>query len=332
MQRVDNALWIGFAGFFLSLLVYFSLRDSGDDIARVFLTAAVLLLPLLLLIWRDDAAQLGAMLGEVPKTLNILLAAAAGLAIWPGAWWLMELANEQLAGEMGPYLPGFLRLDDWTLEVVYKGAILPLMLGFLVFGAVRDGLVMLARPVRMVFMGLFVAVLHVVVAPQGLVGLVGYGLVGALGAYFSVRLGSWLGGVLPLFAFTFANLAFLDDLRDWVLASNRGYFDTEWLTLVLLGTFGAFVCVQIVRFRTAPDDPPPARGRPSGRISGLGWAALALLGLGLLFYAASEIDQRNEARDQLQGVAALGRVVAPVLVLDVRADFAHDRIGGRDAV
>ncbi len=309
MARMDRVFWMSLASLLLSTGVYFLLRETRGDLTRVLLTALALGAPLVVFLWQTPATRLW---GPLPEPLTLILAAGAGLAIWPGAWWLMEFVNEQVAEGLGPYVPVFVRLESWPLEVLYKGALLPLLVSLIVFGAAREALHEMPGGARAVVLAGLAAMLHIVIAPQGLVGALGYGLVGGVAAYISVRTGTLWGGLVPLFMFSYANLAFLDDLRDWILSGSRDYFETEWLVLVLVGAFVTLACTQIIRFRT---EPTSGTARPSG----MGWMAVGLLFLVLLFYALSEIDQRNETRQRLDAAASVVGQVGVIFSRDTLA-------------
>lgn len=290
MQKTDSALWAGLGGILLCGGVYLLLRESQSDGLRVVLTLAALLAPLGASARRDWRGWLG----DLPEPLLILLSGAAGLAIWSVSWWLMDMGNEQLFELVGQYRPDFFSLEAWWAQVIYTVVLLPLAGSLLIFGLMRRALSQIAPLPQAALLVLYFAVLNVLNTPQGLVGLLGYGLLGAVAAFLVLRTRSFWAGLAAYGSFMYANLSLVDNLAFEM--GGVDYFDTRWLALVLFSGFITLVLTQIVRFRT----PPPEGARQT--ISPTGWAALVGVLLILLLYAASEIDQRNTLGREASGV------------------------------
>jgi hypothetical protein len=217
----------------------------------------------------------------------------------------MSLLNQGLTERVGPYQPSFWRLERWDLQVIYFAALLPLGTALLVFGLMRQHLQTAERGRAIALMALYFAALNAVTTPQGLAGLPAYGLLGAIAAWLSLRTGALLPGLMAYAGFMYGNQAFLDELLREVGAIPLE--DMRWLSLALFSAFAALILSQVIRYRSeAPPSPPKSKTQApeEAGLSSLGYAALVGLVLIVLFYAASEFDQRNELQSQLESAQA----------------------------
>lgn len=291
MQKTDSALWIGLAGLTGALILYFVLRQSEEVLLRVVLTPLALIWPLAALRWFDANATPKDWMGSLPSPLTLFLSALVGMSLWAVAWWAMSLGDNVLMDAVGPYTPSFIHFEDqWALEVIYFVLLLPLATGWLVFGAMRSRLSDSHPVSAILMMGLYFAVIAAITTPQGLVGLLGYGIVGVAIAFLCWVTRSVWPAVLAYGAFMYTSLGLVDDLFKELGAVSLG--DTQWLTAVIFCLLGTVALVQVIRFRQP--DSPKSTPRRAASLGGLGWGAVVGLLLVMVLYSASELDQRNQ--------------------------------------
>ncbi|HML22232.1 MAG TPA: hypothetical protein PKD09_11330 [Aggregatilinea sp.] len=262
-----------------------------------------------------------------PEPVVLVLAALVGLAIWPVAWWLMDLSNHALL-EAGP-LPTAQSLIDlpdvffgahlhdasYELQILFAVVLAPLVQAWLVWGMVQPALGRAVGRWRAAWIAgavggalkSLIAVQNVVPGmPWGLASLSGYLLLG-WGAALAVYLtGSAWAGFAAHAAFVYASFALRDDLARSM--AGKAYLDVAWLTLLVLGLFVAAMLLQVIRFRVVRPDEPPRAGLH--RL----WIPLAVLLLALGFMAALDVrarrDQSGEERAALTPAMTVTTVAA----------------------
>lgn len=257
-----------------------------------------------------------------PEPVVLALAGLAGLAIFPVAWWLMDLTDHALRG-VGPLpLPdSLITLNDrllgldlrpasYELAVLLGVALVPLAQAWLVWGWVQPVLAAYVGGQRAAWLaGALGGALMALSAVQNLVpgmpggpaALGGYVLVGWVAASAAYLTGSAWAGFAAHATFVYASFALRDDLARAL--AGRGYLDVGWLTLLLLGGFAAVMLLQVVRFRTPrPPDPP----RRDGAARLLLPVAVLLIALAVMT-ALDVAARRDEARERpdANGAAAI---------------------------
>ena len=258
-----------------------------------------------------------------PEPVVLVLAALAGLAIWPVAWWLMDLTNHALlnAGPLpaadsltslpDPFFGAHLHDASYELQILFAVVLVPLVQAWLVWGSVQPVLgravgrwraAWFAGAVGGALMSLS-AVQNVVPGmPWGLASVGGYLLVGWVAALAVYLTGLAWAGFAVHAAFVYTSFALRDDLAREM--AGKAYLDIAWLTLLVLGLFGAAMLLQVIRFRTErPAE--PARTAGLGRL----WMPLAVLLIALGVMAALDVRARQDQsrRDER---AALVRATA----------------------
>jgi len=243
-----------------------------------------------------------------PDPVALVLAGLAGLGLFAVAWWAMDLADHLLRQTAGLLpLPALLSRDADRLlglelrPISYETAVLsavvliPLAQSWLLWGALRQDCVARAGLARGAWAaGIAGGCVLALSAPQqvepalpyGLAALPGYALVGSAAAWASALSRSFWAGFAVQGVFAYASLALRDDLLRAV--SGKSYVDLAWLSLIVLGVFGAGVALQVIRVRaeTAPGGTlaaSPARpARPRAALALLLAAVIALAAIDLL--------------------------------------------------
>lgn len=289
MGKTDSGIWVVTVLLMGVVAAYFVLQSASDGVYVAVNTLAMLLplgVAVLLIV---DIAPL-AWLRPTTPAIDILLSGLLGGAVWLVAWWLMEIVNEPLSETVGVYVPEYLVLEPYALQAIFRVVLVSLAAGWVIFGLANWLLAESAAWARYSWLTLGTALLLVVVMPQGVVGLVGYGLLGAVAAYAVTRTRSPWAGVAALGTFLYANEWLLDDL--FLELGGQDYFGEAWLGRVLLAGFATLVLSQIIRFRTEPH-PTPSLDEDEA-ISATGYVGAVLLLVAVFLYLASELDQRNE--------------------------------------
>lgn len=274
-----------------------------------------------------------------PEPVVLALAALAGLAIWPVAWWLMDLTNHALL-QAGPLpaadsligLPDTFfgaRLHDasYELQILFAVVLAPLVQAWLVWGLVEPALgravgrwraAWIAGAVGGALMSLSAVQDVVPGLPWGAASVGGYLLVGWVAALAVYLTGSAWAGFAAHAAFVYASFALRDDLAREM--AGKAYLDVAWLTLLVLGLFGAAMLLQVIRFRTPRPAAPPRTGLR--RL----WLPLAVLLIALGIMAARDVWARQDqarrderaARAPVTAVAAAPRSAPAVRVPPAR--------------
>lgn len=288
-----------------------ALAGSGRVTLRWLLTFSITAIAALLghLARRGEGER--ASPSRAPGPAALATAGLAGLAIFPVAWWLMDLTDYALraAGPL-PAPDSLLMLNDtlfgldlrpasYELVVLLGVALVPLAQAGLAWGWVQPALAThfgrqraawLAGALGGALMALSAVSDLVPGMPGGPAALGGYVLVGWVAAWAAYLAGSAWAGFAAHATFVYASFALRDDLAR-VLA-GRGYLDVGWLTLLLLGGFAAVMLLQVVRFRTPRPPDPPRRGGAARLLPPLAVLLLALAVMTALDVAA----RRDEAR------------------------------------
>jgi hypothetical protein len=296
MQKTESALWLALAGLLGAAGVYWLLRQEEAIALRVILTTSALLVATLAGFYFEyqPGRALRQALGTAPTPATLALCALAGLAVWPLSWWAMSLLDQALREAVGPYLPTFAHFpDQWALEVIYMVVILPLASSLLIFGMLRPRLGDSLAPIPILILSLFFGSLAVFTTPQGLAGLVGYGLLGGVIALLCQQTRSFWPALPAYGAFMYANLSLLDNLL--LQLGDISLTDPQWLAAALVSVFATLVLVQVIRFR----NPDEAKRAP---LTLSATAGLALVGLALLLalYTANELQQRNQNEVEIE--------------------------------
>jgi hypothetical protein len=246
-----------------------------------------------------------------PDPTILTLAALAALSLWAALWWLMDATDHVLQDVVGPlgWPRAIVALDDrllglnltpisYELSVLFSVVLIPLAQGWLLWGWVQPLLTVYLGPRRALLAvgGLGGALLTLSATqnvapalPAGLAALPGYTLLALFAALTTYLSGSPWTGVVVHSSFAYASLAWQDDLfRAFV---GKGYFSPSWLTVIVLGTLGATICLQLMRFRGERPLPPPSAGRPLRRADG--WPALVLI-IAVTALIARDVSARHD--------------------------------------
>lgn len=244
-----------------------------------------------------------------PEPISLALAGVVALCLWAPAWWLMDWTNSRLERAFGmldraasitvlddPLIVVDLHAASYELEILFAVVLLPLALAWLIGGALLPELargfgrwraMWLAGAVGGVLMTLS-AVQNVAPAlPWGLASLGGYLLIGIAASLVMTLTGSAWAGFSLWGTFAYASFAWRDDLfREF---TGKGYLDPAWLTVIVLGVFGAVVVLNVIRFRVPrPAEPPRHAFDP---VIGI-WLPLVLALASVVVMAALDILAR----------------------------------------
>jgi len=247
-----------------------------------------------------------------PDPAALVLGAAAGLSIFAVAWWGMDLADHLLRQGAGALpsprllshdadrlLGADLRAASYELAVLGSVVLIPWVQSWLLWGALRREMMARIGAGRGVWLaGLVGGCVLALSAPQqiepalpsGLASLPGYALVGVVAAWSAALGGSFWAGFAAQGAFAYASLALRDDLLRAL--GGKGYLDPAWLTVIVLGVFGAVAALQVVRFRAEP----PAQQSLAERGARPALPALVAIGVvvgALIALAAIDLARRG---------------------------------------
>ncbi len=247
--------------------------------------------------------------GHAPDPVSLALGGLAALGIWPAAWWLMDLTNtglEDVAGRL-PQPQPITQLADslagldlqpaaYELGVAFAVVLIPLVGAWLWWGMALPELESLLGSRRGTWAaGALAGVFWALSTPQditpampwGLASLGGYVLAGCVAAWSVALARSAWAGFAAQFAFAYASLAWADDLFREL--GRKAHWDPAWLTVILLGGFGAFVALQVMRYR---EDYVPARREPDRRLARLA-LPLVIVAAAIATMAALDVDARQ---------------------------------------
>ncbi|MBN1202353.1 MAG: hypothetical protein JXJ20_10900 [Anaerolineae bacterium] len=320
IRKPGIALWgaaVLAAGLFVAQAM---LADSDGLTGRLLIAwlamviAALLVMGLARRRWRD-------VIGPPPEPVSLLLAALAALSLWAMVWWLMDMTNYRLERSVGPLpLPQSLaQMPDtllgvelqkasYEIEILFAVVLQPLALAWLVWGLVQPEIGALVGRLRAAWITgvLAGAIMALIPAqdvapalPWGLASLGGYMLIGIAAALAVYLTGSPWTGFVAHATFAYASFAWRDDLfREF---GGKSYLDMAWLTLVVLGLFGAAVTLQAIRFR----DPRPADPERAAR-NRLAWLGLplALVLAALVVMTVLDVDARHAEKAKRATAAA----------------------------
>ena len=246
-----------------------------------------------------------------PEPATLALGALAALSLWAVIWWAMDATNHVLQSWIGPlaWPRSIAVLDDrvlgvrlaslnYELSVLFAVVLVPVAQGWLLWGRLQPFMTVRLGPRRAVVLtallggGLLAlsAVQGVAPAlPWGTAALPGYALLAllaTLATYFSASL--WTGVVVHA-TFAYASFAWQADLfREF---AGAGYLSPRWLTVIVLGTLGAMICLQIMRFRR---ESAAALAAPQKRLCRRGWWPLALLAVMVVLLAGHDASVRRD--------------------------------------
>lgn len=298
LNRTDVALWSGLLAVILTGGITLLMGDSTANGLRIALYGAALLTPLFLLWMRSEKKQREQppYLGNAPEIPLLMTSAALGLLLWFIVWWGMDFLNYELVEAVGRYTPETGGRNRWAVEVIQTTLLIPFALSMLILGLMRIRLSHLRRFSAALMMAAFFAVLSMMTAPYlsqntptGMVGFTGYLIIGLAASLVSLHTDSLWTGFALVSSFMYANLAFLFELLNRQIGVD--HWEMGWLLPVMLCAFGVLVLSQVIRFRTLP----PSPRKKSDSLSGIGYAALAVLLMVWVFLAVDEMDSRNEA-------------------------------------
>ncbi|NDJ85679.1 MAG: hypothetical protein GYB66_07320 [Chloroflexi bacterium] len=281
--------------------IYHLFYDETAIAGRSALLIAAIVVPgLLLFFWQEWSWR--RVLAASQDPILVALSGAAALAVWPIAWWLMSLLDEEVLFEMlGAYAaPSIYRPinweEIWTPLVLTDVVLVPLALMPVLWGGLCGQLKGLKRWQALMIVAAVFGVLGMVLYGQGIVGFFGYGLCGLIGAFVTLQTRTAWSGFAVHATFMYANLNFLDNLlREMVVRPESGgieaepYFGTKWLSLVLVASLIVVVLMQIIRFRSEEPE-SKAQSRPHANLQG--WGAVAVMFLVCCFVVVDEIQRR----------------------------------------
>lgn len=299
LNRTDVGIWVGIlaavlVGFFMLLM-----ENSDTNEIRVFLILIALLAPFAALwIFSTEDQNWREYFGTAPDVLILLLSGLIGLLLWFIVWWGMDFLNAELVEAVGAYVPEVRGENRWGMEVIQVTLVIPFALSLLVFGLMRTRL----GHFRMsaLAMAVFLAILSMLAAPAlspnlplGIIGFLGYFVIGMAASLLSIYTRSLWPGFALLATFMYANLAFLYELLKQQYGLN--HLHQDWLLPVMLCAFGVLVLSQMIRFRTAV---LPEKSQAKS-LSSIGWMGIVLLGMVWLFLAVDELQERNQAGSEM---------------------------------
>lgn len=282
---------------------------AGSDMLTLrFAATVVLTLAAGWVAWRGGRAARD----PAPDPIALVLAGAAGLAIFAAAWWGMDLADHLLR-QAGGALPlpqllsrtadrllgADLRAASYEIAVLANVVLIPWAQSWLLWGTLRRAMAVRFGVARGAWLTALIGGCVLALSapqqvepslPSGLASLPGYLLVSVVAAWAAALSRSYWAGFAAQGTFAYASLALRDDLLRVMV--GRGYLDTAWLTALLLGGFGAAVVLQVIRFR-AETDAPPSEGQPGARGSGIAWVAMVLVAVSVLALAAIDLARRG---------------------------------------
>ena len=281
---------------------------GSDMLTLRFAATVVLTLAAGWVAWRGGRAARD----PAPDPIALVLAGAAGLAIFAAAWWGMDLADHLLR-QAGGALPlpqllsrtadrllgADLRAASYEIAVLANVVLIPWAQSWLLWGTLRRAMAVRFGVARGAWLTALIGGCVLALSapqqvepslPSGLASLPGYLLVSVVAAWAAALSRSYWAGFAAQGTFAYASLALRDDLLRVMV--GRGYLDTAWLTALLLGGFGAAVMLQVIRFR-AETDAPPSEGQPGARGSGIAWVAMVLVAVSVLALAAIDLARRG---------------------------------------
>lgn len=281
---------------------------GSDMLTLRFAATVVLTLAAGWVAWRGGRAARD----PAPDPIALVLAGAAGLAIFAAAWWGMDLADHLLR-QAGGALPlpqllsrtadrllgADLRAASYEIAVLANVVLIPWAQSWLLWGTLRRAMAVRFGVARGAWLTALIGGCVLALSapqqvepslPSGLASLPGYLLVSVVAAWAAALSRSYWAGFAAQGTFAYASLALRDDLLRVMV--GRGYLDPAWLTALLLGGFGAAVVLQVIRFR-AETDAPPSEGQPGARGSGIAWVAMVLVAVSVLALAAIDLARRG---------------------------------------
>lgn len=246
-----------------------------------------------------------------PEPMTLALAALVALSLWAVAWWAMDGTNYVLERWVGPlaWPRSVTILGDrilgvrlapltYELSVIFAVILLPMAQGWLLWGRLLPALTARlgarrAIPLTAVLGGALLtlsAVQGVAPAlPWGVAALPGYALLALAAALATCLSGSPWTGTVVHGSFAYASLAWQDDLFRAFAGVN--HLDLRWLTVVVLGTLGAVLLLQIIRFRSESRAGAASAG---GRFPWADWWPLALLAVAVLILTMRDVRIRHD--------------------------------------
>jgi hypothetical protein len=278
-KRAHVTVW-GVAGLAASLFAAQTALADSDMLAARFVVSLLGIAGMALAVMAFKRVRVRDVNGPPPDPVSIVLGGLAALCLWAPAWWLMDftdhrlnqragmLAAPQMVVDMSDALFGLdLQPVAYELEILFAVVLIPLVTAWLLWGLMQPELgemmgrwraAWVAGVVSGVFMTL-ASVQDVTPAlPWGLASLGGYVVIGCAAALTVYLTGSPWTGFAAYSAFAYASFAWQDDLfRQF---AGKDYWDVEWLTVIVLGLFGAMMCLQVIRFRE-PRPAEPERDR-----------------------------------------------------------------------
>ena len=312
-NRADRREYTGIAlwAAAIAALVLFALQYAMADgeVVTLRYVVAVTITGGAALVARRSAGERIA--GRAPDPASLVLGGLAALGVWPMAWWLMDLANYILENAAGwlPRPQPVIDLPDallglslqpavYEIGVVFAVVVAPLVQAWLLWGGVLLELESLLGNSRGVWAtGVLAGCFWALTSPQnitpalpwGLSSAGGYVLVGCVAAWSAALVGSAWAGFAAQFVFAYASLAWTDDLFREL--GRKSHWDLAWLTVILLGLFGAVVLLQAIRYREARD---VVRARGAGRGLLRVGLPLAVVAASMMIMAALDVAARQD--------------------------------------
>ncbi len=257
------------------------------------------------LLWLTDM-RWHDLIGASADPTVIALSGLAGLAVWPVSWWVMSWLAEDVFFELwgdfsSPAIYAPVNWDDiWAPLVVTDVVLVPLLLGILLWGALRLQIVQMKMWQGSLVFGVVLGLLGTVLYGQGLAGLVGYGLCGAVAGFVCLQTQSVWAGFATHAVFMYANLDLLDNLRDQMAVRDadghilrlEAYWGTKWLSLVMVAGLAVIILLQIIRFRTEPHSEVASRPRRL-KIRQAEWLAIGFSLMVFVYVIVDEIQRRG---------------------------------------
>ncbi|HEX3053518.1 MAG TPA: hypothetical protein VHP83_22860 [Aggregatilineaceae bacterium] len=296
MKRTGIALWVA-AGLAVALFIEQTVLADSDLLTLRYVANFVQIAAVSIGVMYLKRLAVHDINGPLPDPIMLVISGLAALCLWAFGLWLMDGFNhvlEESAGllsmpeSMLALSDSILGLDTqsavYELHILFAVVLIPLVQSWLLFGLVQPDLAASVGRRRAMWItglvaGLFLtltAIQNVRPALQSGLGSFGGYLLIAYAAALTVYLsGSPWTGFAVLTTFNYATLRWSDDLFHEFL--GKGYLDVSWLTVIVFGSLGAVIMLQVLRFQIVrPSEPAQSRG-----------GLLVRVGLPLLILAAA---------------------------------------------
>lgn len=261
LPGLRGALWMLFAAMLISILVVIGLQENIEVLVLRLIAASIAALGVIGLTL-FNRIPIGSIVGVRSGVVGVIMGVLIGAAMWiPINWTLLivELVLSAVIGSLTPPAP--LATSATRVGAVFQlGVIIPLAQGLLLFGLIQHS----AQTTRgftrwgaVLFTAFCFAILSLVTTEYGLAAILPFFLLGVAAGALTLWTGSiWpgaavIGGYQLVRALT-EDSAFQLQFLGFVVGNsdqsiNSVLFGARYLLLVFVGSFIAFVLLQIAR-------------------------------------------------------------------------------------